>query len=223
MQTPPSSPHVSLDSLFDMVVNGGPMMVPLGLCSIVALAYIVERSVRLGRRTLGGPRFAAELRDAAAERGAAGALECCLRSRTAMARVLGAGLRRWDGPFLEREKAMEDAGALEVRHLSANLRPLVVVAMIAPLIGLLGTVWGMIEAFSTIALRDGLGKPEMLASGISQALITTATGLAIAIPSQCAYFYFKARLDRFVRQAEDLAHDVCDDLEAAATETEAAA
>ena len=218
MQTTTPTPHVGLDSLFDMVVNGGPMMIPLGLCSVVALAYIVERSVRLGARTLGGGRFAHALREAVAHDGVAGALELCLRSRTAMARVLAAGLRRWDAPFLEREKAMEDAGALEVRRLSANLRPLVVVAMIAPLIGLLGTVWGMIEAFSTIALRDGLGKPEMLASGISQALITTATGLVIAIPSQCAYFWFKARLDRFVRQAEDLAREVCDSLEARSRE-----
>ena len=115
-----------------------------------------------------------------------------------------AALRAWGEPFLEREKAVEDAGAREVRRLSANLKPLVVVAMIAPLLGLLGTVWGMIVAFSTIAMQDGLGKPELLAAGISQALITTAAGLTIAIPTQAAYYYLKGRVERFTLQAEEL-------------------
>ena len=91
----------------------------------------------------------------------------------------------------------------EVKRLMAPLQPLVAVAMIAPLLGLLGTVWGMIEAFSTIALADGLGNPEQLASGISQALVTTAAGLAIAIPTQALYYYFKGRVDRFARRTED--------------------
>ena len=99
---------------------------------------------------------------------------------------------------------MEDAGAREVRRLSSPLRPLVVVGMLAPLLGLLGTVWGMIEAFSSIALDGGLGKPELLASGISQALVTTAAGLAVAIPTQAAAFWFKSRIDRFVQRTEDL-------------------
>ena len=102
------------------------------------------------------------------------------------------------------EKAVEDAGSREARRLTAKLKPLVVVAGIAPLLGLFGTVWGMIEAFSSIALQDGLGKPELLASGIAQALITTAAGLAIAIPTQAAYFYLRSRVDRFVRSTEDV-------------------
>ncbi|MFT5057317.1 MAG: biopolymer transport protein ExbB, partial [Planctomycetota bacterium] len=83
-----------------------------------------------------------------------------------------------------------------------------VVAMIAPLLGLLGTVWGMIGAFTNIALQDGLGNPEMLAGGISQALITTAAGLAVAIPTQAAYYYFRSRVDRFARLAEDTHQDL---------------
>ena len=115
--------------------------------------------------------------------------------------------------MLEREKAVEDAGAREVKRLHANLRPLVLVGLIAPLLGLLGTVWGMIEAFSNIALQDGLGKPELLASGISQALITTAAGLTVAIPTQAAYFWLKGRIDRFVRRTEDLYLDIVPDLD----------
>jgi len=104
---------------------------------------------------------------------------------------------------MEMEKAVEDAGQREVKRLSANLKPLVVIGMIAPLLGLLGTVWGMIEAFRVVATGEGLGDPTKLAGGISQALVTTAAGLVVAIPAQAAYYYYRSRIDRFVRRTED--------------------
>lgn len=194
---------LDLNSLYEMVVSGGPIMIPIALCSVIALAYSVERSVRLSRAALGSARFGRDVVGAVEKQGPSAALDLCGKKRNALARVLEAGLQRVGRPTLEIEKAVEDAGLRQVRRLSANLRPLAVVAMLTPLLGLLGTVWGMIEAFSNIAMKDGLGKPELLASGISQALITTAAGLAVAIPTQAAYFYFKAKVDRFVRLAED--------------------
>ena len=191
-----------LDSLFQMLISGGPIMVPLFACSVVALAYAVERWLRLGRRRLGTRRFGEQVVREAEAGGASRALALCETQETSLARVLRSGLRRWDRPFLELEKVVEDAGAREVRELSANLRPLVVVAMIAPLLGLLGTVWGMIGSFSNLGLDDSLVKQQLLAAGISQALITTAAGLSIAIPVQAAYYYFKSRIDGFVRNAE---------------------
>jgi biopolymer transport protein ExbB len=204
--TPPASGGSGFDlaSLFDMVLDGGPIMIPIGLCSVVALAYVVERSVRLRRGRLGTRRLGNAVVAATRERGAPGGLELLRQNRSPLGRVLAAGLQRAGSPYMEREMAAEDAGRREVKRLSANLRPLVVVAMIAPLLGLLGTVWGMIEAFSAIAVQDGLGRPELLAEGISQALITTAAGLAVAIPTQAAYYYFKSRIDRWVRLAEDV-------------------
>ena len=197
-----SAVPAGLNSLYEMVVNGGPMMVPLAFCSVVALAYAVERSVRLRGATLGSSRLGDAIVREAESGGAARALAVCTDSKSALARVIAIGLRRAGGPFLEVEKAVEDAGSREVRRLSANLRPLVVVAMIAPLLGLLGTVWGMIAAFSNLAVDEGLAQPELLASGISEALVTTAAGLAIAIPSQAAYFYYKSKIDAFVRRSE---------------------
>jgi biopolymer transport protein ExbB len=76
--------------------------------------------------------------------------------------------------------------------------------MLAPLLGFLGTVFGMIQAFINIAMKDGLGRPELLAAGISQALVTTAAGLCVAIPAQAAWFWFRGRVDRFARRSEDL-------------------
>ncbi|MFG0317000.1 MAG: MotA/TolQ/ExbB proton channel family protein [Planctomycetota bacterium JB042] len=218
-----SGEPAGMQSLRDMVLNGGPLMIPLALCSVVALAYIIERSIRLRGGRLGSKRFGRTLLDAVTGDGPGAGLRLCDEHDSPQARILGAGLKRNGAPVLEVEKAVEDAGAREVRRLSANLKPLVVVAMISPLLGLLGTVWGMIEAFSTIALKDGLGKPEQLASGISQALVTTAAGLAIAIPTQAAYYYFKGKIDRFVHATEDLYLRIVDVVHgAAAVEAEGA-
>ena len=201
----PANSPIVLDSVFDMVMNGGPLMVPIALCSVVALAYTVERSIRLRPGELGTRGLGRDILDAVERDGPQAGLALCQDRPKPLSRILGAGLGRFGrGTTLEVEKAVEDAGEREVRRLSANLRPLVVIGVIAPLLGLLGTVWGMIEAFSSIAFQGGLGKPELLASGISQALITTAAGLAIAIPAQAIYHYFRGRIDRFVRSTEDL-------------------
>ena len=188
-------PATQLDSFYDIVVSGGPLMIPIALCSVIALTFMVERSIRLRRSRLGGRSFEKKLVAALQEGGAHAGLALCESHKSAQARVLGAGLSHVDAEWQRREKAVEDAGAREVDRLSANLRPLVVIGMIAPLLGLLGTVWGMIDAFANIALGDGLGNPETLAAGISQALVTTAAGLAVAIPAQAAYYWFRSRLD----------------------------
>jgi len=201
-----------LDSLYDLVMAGGALMIPIALCSVIALTYMVERSVRLRRGKLGSARFGRDLLETLQAQGSSGGLAMCRDSKTAQARVIAAGLRHADESWMQREKAVEDAGAREVERLSANLRPLVVIGMIAPLLGLLGTVWGMIDAFANIALADGLGKPETLAAGISQALVTTAAGLCVAIPAQAAYYWFRSRIDRFVHRTEDLYMQVVDTL-----------
>ncbi|MCP3919540.1 MAG: MotA/TolQ/ExbB proton channel family protein [bacterium] len=210
---PTSSPQASMESLFDLLVAGGPMMIPIGICSIVALAYATERWLRLRPSLLGPATFGRNVLSTAQDKGPKSALELCESKRFPVARILAAGLRKAEAPFLDREKVVEDRAASEVRALGANLRPLFLVWLIAPLLGLLGTVWGMIEAFSNIALEDGLGRPEMLASGIYKALTTTAAGLAVAIPAMVAHFYLKGRIERFVRRSEDLYRELDDTLQ----------
>jgi biopolymer transport protein ExbB len=202
-QAAPLGPPLDLASLLDMLLDGGPLMIPIALCSVIALAYTVERWVRLSSTALGNPRLARNLTQQVKESGADAGLQMCRQARKPLLRILGAGLGRSAGTHAESEQAAEDAGRRELSRLSSGLRPLMVVATIAPLLGLLGTVWGMIEAFGNIASEDGLGRPELLAGGISQALVTTAAGLAVAIPTQAIYYYFRARIDRFARLAED--------------------
>ncbi len=196
-----------LSSLYQTILDGGICMVPIGLCSIVALGFIVERWVSLrGSRLIPG-RFKKEL-ESALESGPERALELCQSRRAPVARVFAAGLRRWSQSPVDIEKAVEDAGAHEISTLSAPLKPLVVVAAVAPLLGLLGTVFGMIKAFNVVAQQHGAGKPELLAEGIAEALITTAAGLIVAIPVQVMWFYFKGRIDRFSRRVEEMYHQV---------------
>ena len=153
------------------------------------------------------------------DKGTSAALELCQTKRFPMARILAAGLRRADEPFLDREKAVEDTASSEVKQLGTNLRPLLLVWLIAPLLGLLGTVWGMIKAFSNIALEEGIGRPEVLASGIYQALTTTAAGLAIAIPAIVLHHYLRGRIESFARLSEALYREVDEKLSRAKLST----
>lgn len=199
-----SPPTVQLDTLWDIIVSGGILMWPIGLCSVIGLAYIVERAIRLRDGELGSTSYGRSILDALKTGGATQAIQTCDREARPLGRILRAGLARAGAQSLEREKAVEDAGARELKRMNARLRPLAVVGVLAPLLGFLGTVFGMIQAFINIALKQGLGRPELLAAGISQALVTTAAGLCVAIPAQAAYFWFRARIDTFSRRTEDV-------------------
>jgi len=201
---PPSAEPVALDSVFDMLLNGGPLMIPIALASVVALTFAVERALRLTTAALGSRAYGEELLEALAAGDPSKALAQVERDPRPLGRIVAAGLGRIGASLAEFEKAVEDAGRREVKRLSGNLRPLVLVATIAPLLGLLGTVYGMIDAFASLALREGASRPEQVASGISQALVTTAAGLSVAIPTQAAVFWLRGRIDRFVRRTEDL-------------------
>ncbi|MBK7877452.1 MAG: MotA/TolQ/ExbB proton channel family protein [Planctomycetes bacterium] len=194
----------AMPSLWDLIVSGGPLMWPLGVCSVIALAYVVERFVRLRASAIGTDGFGARVVDATRASGPAAGLQLARSESTPLARILAAHFELAARPAPEREKRLEDVATGEVKRLAANLRPLMIVYIVAPLLGLLGTVWGLIEAFATVAVKQGLGRPELLAGGVYQALVTTAAGLSIAIPAVVAYYHFKGRLERFSRRVEEL-------------------
>ena len=116
-----------------------------------------------------------------------------------MGRIVKAGMRKVGRPALELEKAIEDAGSKEAAKLQRNNRVLSSVATIAPLLGLLGTVTGFMRSFMVVAATsEALGKAELLATGIYEALVTTAAGLLIAIPAMTLYFYYQDRVDKII-------------------------
>lgn len=204
------APAVADQSFLEMLQAGGPIVYILLGLSVVALAFSVERFLRLRSSAVGSNRFGNKVLDAMESGGVTAAAEVCRNYDNSMSRVLMAGLRRADFPLTERDKAVEDAGMREYRSVSQNLRPLMVVSVISPLLGLLGTVWGMITAFQDLAASEGRADPELLAGGISMALTTTAVGLAVAIPSQASYYWFKSRTDKFVRTVEHYYYELND-------------
>jgi biopolymer transport protein ExbB len=197
--TAPTAPIPTL-SLFDMLIAGGPLMIPILLASFVMLLIVFERFISLrGKRvvpTLFVERFLLQLREGALDRSEA--LERCEENSSHVARVFAAAIRKWGKPAVEVEQAVLDEGERIANNLRRYLRVLNGVSTVSPLLGLLGTVWGMIQSFNVIATSPAMGRAEMLAGGISVALLTTAAGLLVAIPSMIFYLYFVGRVDGLI-------------------------
>ena len=189
---------------WDLLKKGGYTMIPLGLCSVVALMVTLERLISLRRKkVLPGALVSASeryWRSGDFE----GASSLCERFDSPLARVLKAGLARRRLGIGEMERAMVGAGQHESTVLSRNLRGLGVIANLAPMLGLFGTVVGMIRAFDVIS-RAGTGNPNLVAEGISEALLTTAAGLLIGIPALAAYHFFRSRSGRLLFEMESVA------------------
>ena len=192
------------DSMLSLVMDSGAIgllfMAALGLFSLVAVAVTIERLVNTRRNRIVPDAFVSELKLVLSSKTSTPAdlKEVCDRHNTPAATILLAGVLRAGRPLTEVEKGMEDAAAREMAALRSRVRPLTVAGSVAPLLGLLGTVVGMIIAFRT-ASQSGLGKGEMLAQGIYLALVTTAAGLCIAIPSILCASYFNTKIEGFFR------------------------
>jgi len=200
---PQTAQAAQLGSLWETLVRGGPVMIPLAITSILAVTWMLERALRMRAAYLGSRAQAAQLIAAARDGGPGRALDLARANATVLSKIYQPVLERWSESRPALEKTVEDIGSRELRGLISSLRPLTVITVSAPLLGLLGTVIGIIIAFRDIALSNAIGKPEALATGIAQALVCTATGLAIAIPTQASYYWFRSRIDRFWHLVED--------------------
>ncbi len=193
-------------SFWQLVTLGGWLMIPIGLCSLVGIAYTLERFLALRRRVLRPEGFAESLREAFEKKDLDGAAALCAGRKEPLARVAAAGLREWkaSADWDRTERAMEEAGGKSVAALRRNVRVLRVVSEIAPLLGLLGTVQGMMGAFQNISSGSSqIGKTELFAGDIFLALITTAAGLIVAIPALFLAYHFNGRVDKIADGLED--------------------
>ncbi len=201
---------IPTQSLFDTLVAGGPLMIPILLASFAMLLIVFERTISLRRRRvvprLFIERFLLQLRENALDRD--DALERCEDEPSHIARVFAAAIRKWGKPAVEVEQAILDEGERIANVLRRYLRVLNGVSTVSPLLGLLGTVWGMIQAFNVIATSPAMGRAEMLAGGISVALITTAAGLLVAIPALIFYLYFVGRVDSLVMEIDHYGQEI---------------
>ncbi len=174
--------------------------------SIVALAIIIERWLVLRKAKINVNEFLAKLRKALiVNRSIRDAIKICEQYRGPLASIMKAGLLKYGQPKEDIEKTIETAALHEVGRLEKRLVFLSSIANVAPLLGFFGTVSGMIKSFDALA-EQGLSNPGAVASGISEALVTTAAGLLVAIPTQLAYNYFMSRINKFVRDIETSAN-----------------
>jgi biopolymer transport protein ExbB len=195
--------------MWTYVERGGPVMWPLLALSVLGLTVIFWRWWALRQATAGVPAFMKELRGTLVAGDVPKAIAVCDRQPGPVASIVKAGLIRAGRTKDEIELALQDASAHELAVLERGLPLLATIAMIAPLLGFLGTVTGMINSFDALA-TVGLNNPAAVARGISEALITTAAGLIIAIPVQMAYNFFVTNVNHIVRNMESAANVVLD-------------
>jgi len=207
----PSRGGFAQSGLVEFFNKGGKFMWGLLALSIVGVAFIIERAITL-QKAKADVRALMEKVVAALKKGRLeDALDICANTRGPIPQILHAGLRQAKKGPAAVEKAIETAGIIEMSFLERGLIVLATVANVAPLLGFLGTVSGMIAAFEAIAQAEQVSA-KLVASGISEALITTMSGLTIAIPVQIAHNLFVQRIDRFVVEMEDSAAELIDTL-----------
>lgn len=179
--------------MFELIKAGGWVMWPILLCSVAALAIIGERFWSLQRKLVTPPNLLPQVQQWLTRKELNPARIDHLRDSSPLGRILAAGLVNRHHKRDIVKEAIEDAGRHLVPELERYLRTLGTIAAISPFLGLLGTVLGMIEMFSGIGTR-GVGDPSIVAGGIAQALVATASGLTVAIPSVMFYRYFRGRV-----------------------------
>ncbi|MDD2724631.1 MAG: MotA/TolQ/ExbB proton channel family protein [Methylovulum sp.] len=187
--------------MFEIIKSGGWLMLPLILCSIIAMAIIAERFWSLQKKKVLPPELVSQVWRIARDNKLDDTTLRRLKSSSSLGFILAAGLANSHHGRDVMKECVEEAGRQVVHELERFLNTLGTIASISPLLGLLGTVVGMIQAFSAI-VEQGVGDPTILAGGISVALITTATGLTVAIPSLIFHRYFERLVDEYVVSME---------------------
>lgn len=197
--------------MWDFMQKGGPIMWPILLCSVIAFAVVVERLLRLRQEQIDTKSFMEQISKSLKRNKIMEALDLCDRTGGPIASILKAGILKHDRSRSEIREAIEDASIHEVPRLERNLPVLATVAQVAPLLGLLGTVTGLVQAFQVIeskATALNPVNPGDLAGGIWEALLCTTFGLCVAIPAYVAYNYLVSRVDGFVLDMERSATDL---------------
>ena len=190
--------------MYELFLKGGVLMYPIAFCSIVAVGIFLERLWALRRGRVIPRGFLMEVIDLVAKGKLTEALALCKRTDASISHVLYAGLSSYGKRRDAIKERMEEVGRREVANMERYINVVGTIAGVAPLLGLLGTVSGMIKSFNVIALQ-GVAEPGALAGGISEALLTTAAGLIVAIPSFVMHRYLRNRVHSLTLEMEEMA------------------
>lgn len=197
-----------MQGIVSFLAKGGPVVIPIIFCSLLSVALICERFYRFHKARLKEPKFIEGIQRMIKENEHKKAIHQCRSAKTPIGNILAKGIEKSQNNGMsvsreELEKALAHAGQLELRQLDRYLPTLATIANIAPLLGLFGTVTGMIRAFMVIQNLGGKVNASVLAGGIWEALLTTALGLGVAIPTVIAYNYFVGKVESFAHDMQD--------------------
>jgi biopolymer transport protein ExbB len=192
-------------SFLELVSKGGPVMYVIILCSVIAVAIALERWYYFFRISRGPAGLSEQVSGLLRQGNFAKAEQLCTGVADPVARIIATGLQVRERSTSERDEIMARVGSKELRRLNANIRGMGIVAQVSPLLGLLGTVTGMMAAFMKIQQLGGEVDPAVLAGGIWEALITTAAGLTVAIPTMVLSHYFEGKIDTYYARMKEAA------------------
>lgn len=212
------APTQSSTSLLEHVASGGPIGYAIIVLSFMAMALIVTHIIQIRASRLAPPEVVHRLDVMLRDNNVAGAIKFCQtpENDSFLTRVFGSALVRCSRSpfgFLELRSSLEEAGQEQVARLYRSTDGIGLIASVSPMLGLLGTVVGMVGAFDTIARTEGFAKPDQLAGSISVALITTVLGLCVAIPCTAIFSYFRNRIDHFASEVSNVIEELAVHLE----------
>lgn len=200
-------------SILSMLFKGGWLMIPLVISSFIAVGIIIERYIVIKKSKLNVPAFLVKIRGMLIKEDISGAISYCIEEKSPAANIIKSGLKKYHLGHERVKESIENAGRQEVAKLEKGLSIVATISGIAPLLGFLGTVTGMIQAFMKIQDLQGSANPSDLAGGIWEALITTAVGLAIGIVALAFYNYLTTGISKLIRDMEVVSNDVLDIIE----------
>lgn len=198
-------------NLWEIFLAGGPVMWPILLCSVFALAVIIEKFFHLQKIKIDAQQFLDNILGMMKRHQVKEALEVCDNTKNPISHIMKAGILKYDRPRQQIKEAIEDSSLHEIPKLERNLPALATIAHVSPLLGLLGTVTGMVRCFQTIQAKASAMHPVSpgdLAGGIWEALLTTVAGLIVAIPAFVAYNYLVSRVNNFILEMEKAATEL---------------
>lgn len=203
------SPSESL-SVWELAKAGGPLMIPIVLCSFAAIYIFVERLLTINRANQSPEVFMAKIKELVQKGDINGAKILCAQFDTPVARMIEKGVSRIGSPLKNIEASIENVGKIEIFKLEKNLSVMATISGAAPMMGFLGTVLGMVNAFIAIAQEEGTVSPKLLSSGIYTAMITTVAGLVVGIIAYLGYNYLVTRVSKVVHKMEYSSIDFID-------------
>ena len=189
-------------SVIELAIQGGFMMVPIALCWVLAIYLFIERLLTINKANQDPGAFMSKVNELVLRGDVNGARMLCAQNDTPVARMIEKGIARIGSPLKTIEASIENIAKIEVFKLEKNLPTLATIAGAAPMMGFLGTVIGMVEAFIAISQEEGSVSPKLLSSGIYTAMVTTVAGLIVGIIAYLAYNFLVSRVQKIIHKME---------------------